>query len=171
MNAGEKLTLYQESLRGAGMRHTSQRRLICEYLAQTDHHPTAYEVFAELSSEHPEISRATVYNTLNTLKQLGAIVELSVGADHTHYETDPSPHVNLICLHCRRVTDFRSELAFGALWDGLREAAGFLPLAARADVMGWCAECRATSQTAGSPENVRTGIIARGRTASSDKST
>ena len=60
------------TLRQAGRRITEQRRVICEYLAQTNAHPTPYQVYADISISHPEISRATVYNTLNVLRELGA---------------------------------------------------------------------------------------------------
>ena len=92
---------------------TPQREAICTYLAQTDRHPTPYQVYEDLSVTHPEISRATVYNTLNTLQQLGAIVELSFGADHTHYDTNPEPHINLICLRCHRSCDYHGPTAVG----------------------------------------------------------
>ena len=67
---------YIEVLQQAGRRITEQRKLICAYLAATRSHPTPYQVYADLSEAHPEISRATVYNTLNALKELGAIVEI-----------------------------------------------------------------------------------------------
>lgn len=52
------------------------------------------QVYADVTQAHPEISRANDHNTLNTLQQLGAIVELSFGAEHTHYDTNPEPHIN-----------------------------------------------------------------------------
>ena len=105
----KQIEFYLGTLRDAGHRITEPRYAICDYLAATDQHPTPYQVYTEISAHHPEISRATVYNTLKTLQQLGAIVELSFGADHTHYETDPSLHVNLICLRCHRVVDYAGE--------------------------------------------------------------
>ena len=98
--------LYLETLKNAGYRITEQRQQICHYLATTTKHPTPYEVYADLSAAHPEISRATVYNTLNTLQSLGAIVEISFGANHTHYDTNPAPHINRICLRCHAVEDY-----------------------------------------------------------------
>jgi len=98
----KKVDFYLTALRNAGHRITEQREAICAYLAQTDKHPTPYQVYTDIHTQHPEISRATIYNTLNALQQLGAIVEINFGANHTHYETDPSPHVNLICLRCHQ---------------------------------------------------------------------
>ena len=94
---------YTESLKDAGYRVTSQRRIICEYLAETDQHPTPYQVFAGISQVHPEISRATVYNTLNVLSQLGAIVEIASVRTTPTMTPNPEPHINLICLRCHRI--------------------------------------------------------------------
>lgn len=142
----DKLTLYREAFQKAGLRLTDQRLTICETLAATERHPTPYQVFDAVARTHPEISRATVYNTLNTLQQLGAIVEISFGADHTHYDTDPTPHINLICLRCHQITDFHGETRLGALEDQAA-AEGFQTLAARADLLGICAACQARGLT------------------------
>lgn len=151
-----RMALYQSAFQRAGMRMTDQRKVICEWLAQTDRHPTPYDVYQGVSEFHPEISRATVYNTLNTLQQLGAIVEISMGADETHYDTDPTPHINLICLRCHKVDDFplfasEEELLESPAGDDpmlppslsqrILSATGFRPQSARTDVLGLCAEC------------------------------
>src|SRR3954469_19797318 len=106
----EKRDLYLNALRQAGKRITDQRRVICDYLAETASHPTPYQVFEDLSQQYPDMSRATVYNTLNVLKELGAIVEIGFGADHTHYDTDTAPHINLICLRCHEISDLKEPL-------------------------------------------------------------
>jgi Fur family peroxide stress response transcriptional regulator len=138
-----KRDLYLNALRQAGKRITDQRQAICEYLAQTKSHPTPYQVFEELSAQYPEMSRATVYNTLNVLKELGAIVEIGFGADHTHYDTDTTPHINLICLRCHEISDYPGPLPMSDLQDRLVAGqGGFLPLVMRVDVLGFCEKCR-----------------------------
>lgn len=138
----DKLTLYREAFKRAGLRLTEQRATICAWLAETDLHPTPYQVYEQISQTHPEISRATVYNTLNTLQQLGAIVELSFGADHTHYDTDPTPHFNLICLRCHAIADFAGALPLDPVRERIGRETDFEPLALRLDVLGLCATCR-----------------------------
>lgn len=133
---------YLRTLRQAGFRITPQRRVICAYLAETDRHPSAYQVYEGLAETHPEISRATVYNTLNTLQELGAIVELSFGADHTHYETNPAPHINLICLRCHKIVDYYGDPGIDALMERVRDELGFQTAAARIDLVGFCSDCR-----------------------------
>ena len=133
---------YLQILSQAGLRITPQRRVICAYLAESDRHPSAYQVYEGLAETHPEISRATVYNTLNTLQELGAIVELSFGADHTHYETNPAPHVNLICLRCHKIVDYYGDPGIDALTERVRNELGFQTAAARIELVGFCSECR-----------------------------
>ncbi len=133
---------YTDSLKDAGYRVTSQRRIICDYLAETDQHPTPYQVYAGISQVHPEISRATVYNTLNVLAQLGVIVEIAIGSDHTHYETNAEPHINLICLRCHQVVDHHQPGLPDDLQADIRSDTGFEPVTARIDMLGFCEECR-----------------------------
>jgi Fur family peroxide stress response transcriptional regulator len=138
-----KRHLYLNALRQAGKRITGQRTLVCEYLAQTESHPTPYQVYADLSTQYPEISRATVYNTLNVLKELGAIVEIGFGADHTRYDTDITPHINLICLRCHEISDYEEPLTFADIQTTLAaQPHSFLPLVMRVDVVGFCKNCR-----------------------------
>ena len=133
---------FLQALKQAGHRITAQRQAICEYLATTDKHPTPYQVYADLSIEHPEISRATVYNTLNTLQSLGAIVEINFGEDHTHYDTNSAPHINLICLRCHQVIDYAGDLPREDLQKVLKVETGFQPVTAKIDILGFCQDCQ-----------------------------
>lgn len=137
-----KLDHFLRTLQQAGLRLTTQRRAICSYLASTDRHPSAYQVFEALAITHPDISRATVYNTLNTLQELGAIVELSFGSDYTHYETNPEPHVNLICLRCHKIVDYYGDPGIDALAQRVLAKSNFQTAAAKIDLVGFCDACR-----------------------------
>ena len=54
-----------EVLRRHGIQPSAQRLAVAQYVLHTDAHPSADQVFAEVRSRVPMISRATVYNTLN----------------------------------------------------------------------------------------------------------
>jgi Fur family peroxide stress response transcriptional regulator len=150
-----KLDIFIKALQQAGHRITPQRRAICEYLSTTDKHPTPYQVFADISTRYPEISRATVYNTLNTLQSLGAIVEINFGEEHKHYDTNAAAHINLICLRCHQIFDYAgrtpddvseisaSDWATGALQNKIIMETGFQPIATKVDVLGFCHACQA----------------------------
>lgn len=142
MDSKHRIETFTNVLQQAGLRITPQRQAICEYLATTDQHPSPYQVYADIAGAHPEISRATVYNTLNKLQQLGAIVELSFGADHTHYDTNPEPHINLICLRCHKIIDFEGTVALDEISQRILQETGFQPAAAKVDLVGFCSECR-----------------------------
>lgn len=134
---------FLNGLRQAGMRITAQRRAICAYLAATASHPTPYEVYQAVADSHPGISRATVYNTLNTLQQLGLITEISFGSEHTHYDTDPEPHINIICLRCHSVHDYYGDVSLDQLYEDVQQTFDFQPVAAKIDLVGFCPDCRA----------------------------
>ena len=94
------------ALRRADYRLTPQRMAVCHYLAETRSHPTPSEIFHAVKEQFPTISRATVYNTVTVLKELGEIIELPAGGGTgVRYETDITPHVNLTCTRCGRIYD------------------------------------------------------------------
>ncbi|HRJ42788.1 MAG: transcriptional repressor [Caldilineaceae bacterium] len=133
---------YLNALKTGGYRITDQRRAVCDFLAATPTHPTPSDVYGALSATHPEISRATVYNTLNALRDLGAIVEISVGGDHTHYDTNPEPHVNLVCLRCGQVVDYAGDVPLAVLYETVHAQTGFQAVSAQVQMVGFCAECQ-----------------------------
>ncbi|MFU8772018.1 MAG: Fur family transcriptional regulator, partial [Anaerolineales bacterium] len=99
-----------QALSKAGYRLTPQRLAICKLLAQSKDHPTAQVIYEILKPEFPSLSLATVYNTLESLVQLGVVNALgSAGDDAVHYDADTEPHVNLACISCHRVIDLHSE--------------------------------------------------------------
>lgn len=131
-----------DTLRGAGLRITNQRMAVCEFLQRTGSHPTPSQVYDAVHRAHPEISQATVYNTLNTLRDLGAIVEIGAGSEHTRYDPNPSPHINLVCLGCGQVSDMENDLAPEALMDDIFQNTGFRAATFQVQVTGFCATCR-----------------------------
>ncbi len=66
-----------ERLRGRGWRMTAQRRVVAEVLDGEHVHLTADEVHSRAVAKLPEISRATVYNTLGELVSLGEVLEVA----------------------------------------------------------------------------------------------
>lgn len=86
-------------------RNTVQRSIIEGELRRLANHPTADEVFEAVHAEHPTISRATVYRTLNKLAEDGSIgrVRINNGADRFDHQTFAHYHVR--CTVCGRVDD------------------------------------------------------------------
>jgi Fe2+ or Zn2+ uptake regulation protein len=93
--------------RTEGRRVTPQRRVIVQVLLEEGSHLTADQVFQRARRELPDISPATVYNTLHELTALGVLQELDLGLgfDERRYDVVTEDHDHLVCLKCGRVED------------------------------------------------------------------
>jgi Fur family ferric uptake transcriptional regulator len=93
-------------LRGRGWRLTSQRRVVAEVLDGDHVHLTADEVHARAVQRLPEISRATVYNTLGELVSIGEVMEVSTDGRAKRYDPNAHrPHHHLVCSGCGTIRD------------------------------------------------------------------
>jgi Fur family peroxide stress response transcriptional regulator len=139
MNQSERLisTLHQ-----SGMRLTPQRQAICDYLAASEDHPTAAMIYDALKPGMPSLSLMTVYNTLNTLSDLGAIQVLGQAGDDTvHYDPDMEPHVNLVCVSCHSIIDLPSK-HLGVLRQEVNAGSGYRLVGEQVLFYGLCPDCQ-----------------------------
>jgi Fur family peroxide stress response transcriptional regulator len=101
----ERVAAVARRLRERGYRFTPQRMAIVQAILESRNHPSAEEIYRQVSAVFPMISLATVYKTLEVLKDIGEIAELSVGG-RTRYDGNPQPHIHLVCERCHSVTDW-----------------------------------------------------------------
>ena len=95
-----------ERLRGRGWRMTAQRRVVAEVLNGEHVHLTADEVHHRAVAKLPEISRATVYNTLGELVSLGEVLEVTTDKRAKRYDPNAHvPHHHLVCTRCGTIVD------------------------------------------------------------------
>jgi len=95
-----------ERLRGRGWRMTSQRRVVAEVLDGDHVHLTADEVHGRAVQRLPEISRATVYNTLRELVSLDEVIEVATDGRAKRYDPNAHhPHQHLVCSNCGTIRD------------------------------------------------------------------
>ena len=89
-----------------------QRLAIMEYLMAHMTHPNVEEIYAALSPSMPTLSKTTVYNTLKTLVDHGAVRMLSIDERHTRYDYRTDPHAHFLCRQCGKVYDlpFNAEV-------------------------------------------------------------
>lgn len=95
----------ETQVREAGLKLTPQRFAVLEYLIKSPEHPTADEIGAELNRHFPRVSRATIYNTLNTLRDAGLIHEVFVEGYVARYDTNLDEHHHFICRICNKLED------------------------------------------------------------------
>ncbi len=92
-------------LRDKGFKVTPQRLAIYNVLANTKAHPSAEMIFQQLQPHYPTMSLATVYKTIEILKEIGLVQALNVGEDSFRYDANTTRHSHIRCMNCGRVDD------------------------------------------------------------------
>ena len=101
--------LVETMAQSRGLKMTPQRRAIIDYMQSAYHHPTADEVLQTVNRQFPMTSRATVYNTLNWLKQEGMIREV-FEAGSVRFDPNTEEHHHFVCRECGKVEDVECDL-------------------------------------------------------------
>ena len=93
-----------ERLRQKGVTLTPQRMAIAEYLSNSEDHPSAEEIHRVIQRKYPTMSPATVYSTLELLKEFGEIQELSIRKrGKACFDPNPDIHHHLLCRKCGKI--------------------------------------------------------------------
>ncbi len=95
----------KRSLEGSGLRCTPQRYAVMAFLMQHTGHPTAAEIFEGVNRLDPRSSRATTYNNLRDLVQVGLVREVAVEGRAARFDAKGMRHHHFICDGCGRVED------------------------------------------------------------------
>jgi Fe2+ or Zn2+ uptake regulation protein len=96
---------YVKLLKDNAIKVTPQRIEILKYLAQHHSHPTVEHIYADLKTKHPSLSKTTIYNTLETLKQHNLVGVLSIAGSESHYDLHKDVHHHFLCTHCGSIID------------------------------------------------------------------
>ena len=127
-------------------RLTRQRQLVLDILNKSTSHPDASLIFLKAKEKDDRISLATVYRSLDFLKQAGLVKENNFGEDHAHFETTQDPrHYHFNCQGCGKVI----ELSEGGLEDILHSYAqryGLKITDIQFNLQGFCTECQKNSR-------------------------
>ena len=127
-------------LRAQGRRVTPQRRAIIQVLLEDDGtHPTAERICAHVQGSMPDMSRATVYNTLRELTEINVLLELDLGLGERRYDLNTTDHAHLVCLGCGRVVDVEFDHESPSL--SPEQARGFQVVSRDVIFRGYCPAC------------------------------
>jgi Fur family peroxide stress response transcriptional regulator len=140
-------------LRHDGFRLTPQRMAVLRVLAEDTGHPTVEQVYDRVRGDYPTTSLATIYKTIDMLKGIGEVLELSVGESHRYDGRDPRPHPHLICEDCGTVTDLALDGPLGdpvilASAAAIATARGYHDVRPQLEFRGRCAACEADAANA-----------------------
>jgi len=100
-------------LQDHGINPSAQRVAVAQYVLHTDEHPTADEVWTRVKKRFPQVSRATIYNTVNLFVEKGLLrqVVLTEGRvvfdpktdDHHHFIDEESGKIHDVPWNAVRV--------------------------------------------------------------------
>ncbi len=124
-----------------GLRLTPQRIAILKYLDGNTSHPTADDIYRNLKRKYPALSFATVYNTLQTLREHGEIMEITIDPLRKHYDPNTSPHHHVICIRCNELWDVFTDYS-DVLKLPSHLARGMKTVGVHVDFYGLCNNCQ-----------------------------
>jgi len=137
-----------QRLRDREWRLTAQRRVVAEVLAGEHVHLTADAVYHRAQRLLPEISLATVYNTLNELVDMGEVLEISTGDGPKRYDPNTTAaHHHLYCVACGALRDVNPRGTDTLALPGSQRH-GFELLDVDIVFRGRCPDCRTTATQA-----------------------
>ncbi len=132
-----------ERLTERGWRMTPQRRVISavfDVSGPQNIHLTADEVLERAVAALPEISRATVYNTLGELVDAGELRSVRVGDRITRYDPNiDASHHHMVCNSCGAIFDVPAPNMRPP--DTTKVAEGFVVESTEVIYRGVCADC------------------------------
>ncbi len=121
-------------------RLTAQRRVVAETFEGEHVHLTAEEVLDRARRHMPEISLATVYNTLNELVALGELQPIQTGRGRARYDPNAGDgHDHLVCLGCGAIHDVHAR---GRVELPPSQRFGHDVVTHETVFKGYCARCR-----------------------------
>ncbi len=126
-------------------RNTIQRTLVFETVNKLQNHATADEIYDAIISEHPNISRATVYRNLNLLSEMGEIRKLEIPGGPDRFDHCVDNHCHVKCERCGRLFDVDMDYISG-LESNIRDTRGFDFTGYDIIFRGICPDCKKKPQ-------------------------
>jgi len=122
-------------------RNTIQRSLVLDAVHRLRSHPTADEIYAEISKICPSISRATVYRNLQQLCEQGEIKKREIPGSPDRFDHITTDHYHARCTVCGKVLDVDMEY-LSALSEAVKDSHGFLLTGHSIVFDGICPDCQ-----------------------------
>lgn len=92
-------------LKSKGLRVTPQRFAVYANLLSRADHPTVEQILTDLNQEAPTSSQATVYSSLQTLRDAGLVREVLLEEGVCRYDANVAPHHHFRCKSCGEIED------------------------------------------------------------------
>ena len=129
-------------LKNRKVRPSYQRIKVLEYLYKNQCHPTVDQIFKDLQSEIPTLSKSTIYNTLNLFLKSGLIRVINIEDNETRYDIITKNHGHFKCESCGKIFNF--SIDFNSL--KTEELSGFKIIDKNLYFKGICPKCLSNSK-------------------------
>jgi len=133
-----------EKYRQMGIKITPQRLAILTFLDGNKSHPSAEDIYRAVTKQFPTMSFATVYNTLESLKNNGGVMELTIDPNKKRYDPAKIPHNHLICVKCKTIVDINKDFKL-TLSSSITK--GFDLIGNHIEFYGICHKCKSRKRT------------------------
>jgi len=100
----------KQKITSSGLHPSFQRVRILEHLYSHEGHFTAEEIYEALIAEIPTLSKATVYNTLNTFAGVGLVRVLSLDEHEQRFDVTVHTHGHFKCQSCGTIINFPIDI-------------------------------------------------------------
>ena len=127
-----------QKFRQHGYKMTPQRRAILKVLTGNTPHPTAEKIHETVRERMPDISLATVYNTLRELAEMEELYGLDLGHGVRRYEISREEHAHRVCLVCGWIEDVPGD--FEKVKSLFQCGDGFRPVRYAVTIYGHCTD-------------------------------
>jgi Fe2+ or Zn2+ uptake regulation protein len=151
INEHEPAGHLQRELSARGIRLTRQRRVVLQVMESAARHMDAGEILDGAQKIDADITRVTVYRTLDLLKRHGLIDELDLlhlrGHRHYYESHGPRDHIHVACMTCGKVREVESPL-YEELKKQISRDCEIEISVSRTEIGGICADCRKSDAVA-----------------------
>jgi Fur family peroxide stress response transcriptional regulator len=131
----------ERACRARGLPVTVQRRAVFQAIIEHEDHPTADQIYEQIKTQVPGISRTTVYRILDTFVELGLVARICHHGSAARFDPKTCRHHHLVCSYCETIIDLEDDLAIQLKLPDV-EAHGFEIDDYHVHFRGVCAACR-----------------------------
>ena len=99
------------ALKKEGLRYTNQRQAVWDEIKSNEDHRVAEEIYGALRKKNLNVSRATVYRTIDVLVKNRLVRKMDLGDGRSLFEPrlDDEHHDHMICLETGDIIEFYNK--------------------------------------------------------------
>jgi Fur family ferric uptake transcriptional regulator len=117
--------------------------MILSAIENSDSHISAEEIYTQVRAHYPQVNISTVYRTLELLKELELVTEISLGDGRVRYHCmGKGHHHHLVCQECGEIIDVEESI-LNPLWAEIQQRYNFKVNMKHVALSGLCSKCQA----------------------------